>query len=486
MNTKAIVSSLLVGGLLIAMTTGVLKAERGAPVFPAASKSELKFLNPDRKDLEDNRETAMPFYPHRANTVDNKVLAHDKFESAELCGGCHQEIYRQWKSSMMAQSWEDPIYRAILKRASEATDGKVDNFCTGCHTPVGLTTGLIDSEVNRMTPEESMKARPMPGIDCDGCHNMVARTGLDNGAYVLNPKANNGKPTKWGPRKDAVSPYHDTEYSELHTRSDFCGACHNVTHPFAGVPVERTYDEWLESPYAENNQVCQDCHMKSYKGTSAIGGKEREDIASHWFSGANSTVISHFGDDEGAERARDMLRSAGEVEFVHLPESLVPGQLAKVSVKVHNKGAGHKLPTGFPEGREVWLDFKVKDADGKEVYRLGAIKNGKTEPGTENFKVHLGDKDGKEVDLEVWTITHIISDNRILPGGYDIRDFQFVVPQNAKGPLTVSAELRYWPFPQYLVDFLLGEGKINVDVVTIDEKSTKIKVGQAVAMAEAQ
>lgn len=483
MNTKAIVSSIILGVLLITLSTSVLTAEKAAPVFPAASKSELKFLNPDRRELEAKKDVAMPFYPHRANTPDNKVIDHSQFEDAALCGGCHQEIYKQWKGSMMAQSWEDPIYRAILKRASEGTDGAVDNFCTGCHTPVGITTGLIDSEVNRMSPEESMKARPMPGIDCDGCHNMVGRTGMDNGAYIMNPKAN-GKPTKWGPRKDAVSPYHDTEYSELHTRSDFCGTCHNVTHPFAGVPVERTYDEWLESPYAENGEECQDCHMRPFKGQAAIGGPVRDDVASHWFSGANTTVINYFGDKEAADNARAMLQSAGEVLFVDMPDSLVPGQLANLSVKVKNKGAGHKLPTGFPEGREVWLDFKVTDSSGKEVYRLGAVKNGRTEPGTENFKVHLGDKDGNEVDLEVWTITHIISDNRILPNGYDVRNFQFVVPQDAKGPLTVSAELKYWPFPQYLVDYLLGEGELDVEIVTIDKTSTQLKVGQTVAMAE--
>jgi len=61
--------------------------------------------------------------------------------------------------------------------------------------------------------------------------------------------------------KDAVSPYHKTEYSELHTKSDFCGNCHNIFNPVTNFPVERTYDEWKYSIYAQKSIQCQDCHM---------------------------------------------------------------------------------------------------------------------------------------------------------------------------------------------------------------------------------
>jgi hypothetical protein len=313
----------------------------------------------------------------------------------------------------------------------------------------------------------------MPGVDCETCHNISARTGLDNGAYVLSPKSH-GKPTKFGPRKDAISPYHDTVYSELHTRSDFCAMCHNVTHPFSSVAVERTYDEWLESPYSFNSETCQSCHMPSFVGKAAIMGPNRDNIASHWFTGANVTVLDHFGMDEAAQRARDSLARAAEIQFSQLPETIIPGQEVSVQVKVSNVGAGHKLPTGFPEGREVWIDFRAIDATGREIYRLGAIKDGKTEYDTRNFKVHLGDKDGKELDIEVWNATQILSDNRILPKGYDIREFSFLVPADAMGPITLSAELNYWPFPQKLVDFLLGKDKLQVKITQMAKAAQSV------------
>src|SRR5688572_25688951 len=67
------------------------------------------------------------FYPSRANTG-GKKLKLEMFESAEVCGACHQEIYTEWKESVMSKAWDDPIYRALLKRASIATSGKVDKL----------------------------------------------------------------------------------------------------------------------------------------------------------------------------------------------------------------------------------------------------------------------------------------------------------------------------------------------------------------------
>ncbi|MFC4862753.1 multiheme c-type cytochrome [Pseudomonas sp. JS3066] len=446
------------------------------------SRLDDKWLEPARSRLLEDKQ-GMPFFPHRANTPNNVVLNAGDFDDAQVCGACHDQIYQQWRTSMMSHAWEEPIYRALLKHASEATEGRVDNFCTGCHTPIGLTTGQINSTVNRASVEFTAEHNPMPGVDCETCHNISARTGLDNGAYVLSPRAH-GKPTKFGPRSDATSPYHDTVYSDLHTRSDFCATCHNVTHPFSTVAVERTYDEWLESPYSFSGQTCQSCHMPGFAGKAAIMGPERADVASHWFTGANAAVLEYLGQKDAAQRAREYLAKAAEISFESVPGQLVPGQEASVRVKVANVGAGHKLPTGFPEGREVWIDFHAVDAAGHKFYRLGAVREGATEPDTRNFKVHLGDKDGKELDIEVWNATQILSDNRILPKGYDVREFSFVVPADAVGPVTLTAELNYWPFPQRLVDYLLGANKLKVEVTRMGQVVRELPLGPPVQAAK--
>src|SRR5580658_643107 len=441
------------------------------------ASSDSKWLSPEIGDLL-SKSNAVPFWPHRANTTDNRLLSPSAFDDAKLvCSTCHKEIYAEWRSSIMSRSWDDPIYRALLKQASTATDGNIDNFCTGCHTPIGLTTGQITPELDREPIERTAAEHPLPGVDCETCHNISARTGEDNGAYVLTPMLN-GKRTKFGPYKDAVSPYHQTVYSELHTRSDFCSVCHNVTHPFTNTAIERTNDEWHDSEYSYNGQECQSCHMPDVTAKAAIMGPERKNVATHWFNGGNVALLNHFEQPENAQRSRDLLKRAASIAFVDLPE-FVAGKDAIVKVQVTNKGAGHKLPSGFPEGREMWIDFTVTDATGAVVYRLGAIKNGQTEPGTQNFRVHLGDKDGHEVATEVWKITHIISDNRIPPEGIDVRDFIVPIPPDAKGPFTLNAKLNYWPFAQGLVDELLGPGKLPVEVVAMGAADAKVPVAPA-------
>jgi len=413
----------------------------------------------------------MPFFPFRAST-DNRKLDVQMFQDPKVCGGCHKDIFREWENSVMANAWQDPIYREILKRTSEATRGAWDNFCIGCHSPIGLTT--------RTATARGLEAKiAEEGVGCESCHNISASTGVGNGSFVLTPQKN-GRPLKFGPRKDAESTFHDSAYSDPHTKSEICGACHNVTHPFNQLPIEQTYDEWRDSPYNAKGIHCQDCHMKSGPGVrgnpgkAAPMGKERDHVYSHSFSSANSTLLEHFGNKEMSERARDMLRSAATIEFLESPSRIRSGEPIKVSLRVSNTGAGHKLPTGFPEGREVWVDFKVVDSDGREVYRLGAIHDGHTEKGTKSFKAILGNSKGEVVDINVWEADRLLSDTRILPDGHADVEYAFTVDDRVRGPLRIRADLYYWASPQHIVDELLGKGKLTVDIVRMGSVSKEI------------
>ena len=388
-----------------------------------------------------------PFYPSRAST-DGRRVTPEHFESTLLCSGCHMDIFNQWKGSMHSNSWIDPVYRAALTLMSRFSHGKVDNFCMGCHTPIGVVT-------HEASPAgKNMSEGALQGVQCEVCHNVSRISGIGNGAYVLTPQLH-GRPLKFGPYKDAVSPIHDTAYSQLHTRSEFCSDCHDVTHPFNRVPIERTYSEWRDSAYAGQGIQCQDCHMKPAPGRSSPIGKDRERVYTHYFVGGNALVTQILGSDMHAGRTEDMLKSAATVQIL-AQGALSPTRMNEVKVRVTNIGAGHKLPTGFPEGREMWLDFKVVDARNVEIYRLGAIKNGRTEPGTRSFKVVLGDRNGKVVDLNVLDADRILSDTRISPHGYGDVTYTFDLPKGTVGPVKLVAELNYWSFSQALLDDLLG------------------------------
>src|SRR5262245_52315689 len=240
-QTKTV--TLLAGVLLITLPLACLLVARAdtpaAPFGVVPHKDNTRHIDPGVAGNDS------PFFPSRASTGGRKTKS-DQFDSPEICGGCHNEIYAQWKGSMMANAWTDPIYRVVLNEVSKATGGKVDKFCMGCHTPVGVVTGEANPS------GEGMSEIAGRGVQCDVCHNISDSMGIGNGAYVLTPKLY-GRPLKFGPFRDAISPYHDTAFSPLHAKSEFCGQCHNVTHPFNMLPIERTYDEWRDSPYAGMN-----------------------------------------------------------------------------------------------------------------------------------------------------------------------------------------------------------------------------------------
>jgi hypothetical protein len=415
-----------------------------------------------------------PFYPSRAST-DGHVVTPDQFQPITLCSGCHMDLYNQWKGSMHSNSWTDPVYRSALSFMSKASHGKIDNFCMGCHTPAGVV-------MREATPAgKNMSEAAVQGVHCEVCHNVSKISGYGNGSYVLTPQLH-GRPLKFGPYKDAVSPIHDTAYSQLHTQSEFCADCHDVTHPFNRVPVERTYTEWRDSSYAGDGVQCQDCHMKPAKGRASPIGKDRDRVYTHNFVGANALVTQLLGSETHSKLAEDMLKACATVEIL-APTQLSPTRTNQIQVRVNNIGAGHKLPTGFPEGREMWLDFKVVDAHNMVVYRLGAIKNGRTEPGSKTFKVELGDKKGNVVDLNVLDADRILSDTRINPHGYGEVTYMIDLPKGVAGPLKLVADLNYWSFSQALLDNLMGKNAPRAHVTHMTTASATVQVGSPSSVA---
>jgi len=312
------------------------------------------------------------------------------------------------------------------------------------------------------------------GVQCEVCHNISETNGIGNGAYVLTPKLN-GRPLKFGSFKDSQSPYHDTAYSVLHTKSEFCGQCHDVSHPFNRLPIERTYTEWKDSVYAGQGVQCQDCHMKPARGKATAFSKEREKIYSHYFVGGNAVVPKMLGSDLHSDMAVKQLQDCATVQIT-APTAFEAGRSATVRIKVTNTGAGHKLPTGFPEGREMWLDFKVTDAKGNTVYRLGKVEHGKTEPETKSFKVVLGDKNGNVVDLELLEADRILHDTRIPAKGFSELDYTFFVEPGAKGPLTLTADLNYWSVSPEWIQRLMGDKAPKIPIIKMASSEAKVGV----------
>ncbi len=177
----------------------------------------------------------------------------------EICVGCHPEIHAQWKGSMHSNAFVDPVFQALWKMGEKDTKGFTKNLCGGCHTAIGVVSGDLTFKDNQFVTSEIARK----GVQCDVCHTIKDSSFLETPTYEPNNASLIVAPgdVKRGPYKDSVSPYHKSEYSELHTKSKFCANCHQVFHPVSNFHIERTYDEWKYSVYAQNDIQCQDCHM---------------------------------------------------------------------------------------------------------------------------------------------------------------------------------------------------------------------------------
>ncbi len=377
----------------------------------------------------------------------------------EVCGGCHEEIYAQWNGSMHSMAHKDPVYEKLFVIASRETNSSFDAFCTKCHAPIDYLSGNIPSADNYNVSEISEK-----GVSCDFCHTVNASRGTGNGAFVSLP----GRIKRGWFNDSNYSAFHSTGYSDLHTRADFCGMCHDVKHPFNGLALENTYTEWKDGPYNETTP-CQHCHMtpgvtqfKNNPGRAAAGGPIRENVFTHYFVGGNAMLPGILGSTEHEKLASERLKSAAKLEIENI--GLVNDNVS-LRLRVTNTGAGHKLPTGLTEARLIWLDIDVRDGSGKMIFRSGGMdEHGYIDHDAVKYHTVFGDASGKHTE-KVWLAEKILFDNRIPPKGYSIENYNFTIPKNAEKPVTITARLNYVSASQELSDLLLGKGKVRPPII---------------------
>jgi hypothetical protein len=233
------------------------------------------------------------------------------------------------------------------------------------------------------------------------------------GQYVVDPKDNRRGPFDLG----MLFPWHNWRQSPFHRESLLCADCHDVSNPTMSrepdgtyklnkldtphpthrkqdeFPIERTFTEWKNSVYGKaeidvagrfgGNKTtvssCQDCHLPDATGTACkpgLGGNQRDDLPLHDFNGANSWILNAvrvlYPDEESGltdeivsaalGRVQSMMERAADMELFRRDGKLV--------VRVINR-SGHKLPTGYGEGRRMWLNILYLDAAGQTIAERG-------------------------------------------------------------------------------------------------------------------
>jgi hypothetical protein len=269
--------------------------------------------------------------------------SEETYQSAEVCGTCHEEIHKAWAESPHARSATNPLYLAVLKTAVETASDKdrdaVRRECTWCHAPTTILTG--DRDLTRPLSRE--------GTTCDFCHT-VAEVDLSakGPPFTLDPG-----PVKRGPFEYGAIDGHRTAYSPLHRASPLlCASCHEYRNA-RGVAVLASYSEWKAGPYPARGVPCQDCHMALVPGSIARDRAPR---------GGLRVVNLHrvVGGSAKSQLARGL-----DLAIASFARS---GGSAQVGVTVINAAAGHPVPGGLPS-RALLVSAAVETADGRMVHR---------------------------------------------------------------------------------------------------------------------
>lgn len=426
--------------------------------------------------------------PHEGAILDDPDLS---------CATCHgnydtaNEPWYNWRGSMMAQAARDPFFFACMAIAEQDAPS-VGDICIRCHSPGGWQEGRsID------TSGDLLNVKDRHGVHCDFCHRIVDFNYIEgvspaedadvlatidplplnyaNGQFINDPA-----PLRRGPYADADASHSFVE-SPIHRSADLCGTCHDVSNPVFlrattddyvpnafdekhpdmdlrnMMPVERTYSEWSQSEYASTGvyapqfagdkpdgivSTCQDCHMRDVtaKGCNEAGAKSRSDLGLHDLTGGNTfvpdIVATYYPDEVDAAQLQAAKQRA--VSMIQLAATLeVSPEEFGITVRVTNE-TGHKLPSGYPEGRRVWLNVKAYDAADQLLYESGEydfetaeliedtqIKVYETHPGlSPDLAALLGLPAGKSFHFVLSDTVYF--DNRIPPRGFTNAAFEAI------------------------------------------------------------
>lgn len=439
-----------------------------------------------------------------------------------ICAPCHGELgglgaNDAWSGSMMANAARDPVFHAALAVARQDVADAPD-LCIRCHAPRAWLAGRSEpGEIAELEQED------FESVQCDFCHRLVP--GGDDGA----PRIGNGQYTvaddrvRRGPIRDPRAP-HETELSPYHEDSALCGLCHDVSNPLqGGLPIERTYSEWLASAFPEEGTTCMSCHMPTASG-NACAAREApvRDLHVHELAGGNAWIPlvlagehPELGREAAYQRTHDaavrQLESAAALR-VRLPENATAGTPLSFEVRVENL-TGHKLPTGYPEGRRMWLEVEARDAQTGEVLLHSGVYDDarghlRPDPALRTYEVRMaaGGVEGFHFILQ----DEVLEDGRIPPRGFmeapdtapigrqyprledgtlanwDDAPYSVALADDVVGPVVLTARLFYQTTTREYVEFLRDQNRSDDSGRRLEDLWNRYGRSPPVEMARAE
>ncbi len=458
-----------------------------------------------------------PFLPGNVQVEGEGFLQPGAFPDAEYCGACHQEAYSQWRQALHSNSFRTPFYRASVNLlVRDKTRGiAFARHCDSCHNPIAVLGAALteDSKVDRAKFDSD-------GLTCTTCHSVV---GLDstngNGGVKMGVPAvivdENGERIPGEVPFDMI-----LRHPERHSKAvmhdflrtpEFCAACHKANLPatlndYKFIRAFTAYDEWQQSKFSQRNPLtfytanftsCQNCHMKRNPISLPDYGAKNGTLVSHRWLAGNTAVPFYYGFDEQLKKTTEFLR-AGDYLNVDIfglkvvnsdkliaplgtvPYHLAAGDVVEAYVVIQNKNIGHSLIPEVRDLYEAWVEFTAKDANGKDIYQSGFIKpDGMLDPRAHSFTNRPVTDAGDFVDNhKVWTIHSVAYDNSVQAGRSVLVRYQFRIPAEARGAITITARVNYRHLRQSYLNNVLGADHPAYPIVEIASRTRVLTLGE--------
>ncbi len=310
MSLKCWTIPFLAAAILVAPTAPIDAQEsQNGPPQSARPTLEAILSDPDLDMADESMLARVRQLGHQA------VDLESRFPSANSCGSCHPDQFREWSVSQHAYAQMSPVFNAMHGTILKLTNGTNGDFCIRCHTPVGMNLGepVFMSNMDRNPTSRE-------GVTCIACHRLEVgyskvsgRLAIAEGDIfdpVFGPNGNEELQRVINSDEFSVNEERGQSGRAIHgevkvldqiSTSGFCATCHDV-NLVNGFRLEEAFSEYKSSPAAAQGISCQDCHMGIEPGKNSgyaeapaavIGGRPTamRKRTNHMFAGPDYSII---------------------------------------------------------------------------------------------------------------------------------------------------------------------------------------------------